>query len=163
MSNGIMTALRSAKMPTTKRKKPPSIPAMRECAKVCRDLGDAADWFHVERSVFDDWLRTKSELAREWRRAKLEDVREMRLIFREKAVAGSIQAVEKYLRMSYPDSFGDKPQQLNITTEVRVLPPPPDKPQLIIEGESTHVPKEKKIADTIKMLQPREKIDARRN
>ena len=102
---------------------------------MCRDLTDAADWFHVDWDIFDQWLRENPKLAREWRRAKLEDVREMRLILREKAIAtGSPQAVEKYLKLSYPDAFNEKTQQLTITVETKVLPAP-DRAPLIIEHE----------------------------
>ena len=135
-SNGIISAMRNAQMPKTQRKKAPTPTAMAECARVCRDLADAADWFHADRDTFDGWLRENSKLAREWRRAKLEDVREMRLILREKAVAsGSPQAVEKYLKLSYPDAFNERTQQLTVTVETRVLPAPNKEP-LIIEHES---------------------------
>ena len=134
LSTGIITALRSAQMPATTRKTPPSTKAMSECAKVVRDLAEAADWFNVDQETLSKWLRQKPELARAFRRAKLDDIREMRTIFREKAVAGSITAAEKYLKLSYPLAFADKPQEVRITTEVRVLPPP-DRAPLIIEGE----------------------------
>ena len=130
----VITALRKAKMPVTTRKTPPSTKAMSECARVVRDLSEAADWFNVDPATFDGWLREKPELARAFRRAKLDDIREMRLIFREKAVAGSIQAAEKDLRLSYPEAFAEKPATLNIRTEVQVLPAP-DKTPLTIEGE----------------------------
>jgi len=134
-SNGIISAMRNAAMPKTTRKKSPSPSAMAECARVCRDLADAADWFHVDWETFDHWLRENPKLAREWRRAKLEDVREMRLILREKAVAsGSPQAVEKYLKLSYPDAFNEKTQQMTITVETKVLPSP-DRVPLVIEHE----------------------------
>lgn len=133
-SSGIITAMRTAQMPTATRKTPPTAAAMTECAKAVRDLMDAADWFNVDRGTLDDWLRTKPELARCFRRAKLADVREMRLIFREKAVAGSITAAEKYLKLSYPDAFQDRPPTLNVITEVRVLPPASREP-LVIEGQ----------------------------
>lgn len=133
-STGIIGALRNSKMPTTTRKTPPSVKAMIECARVVRDLAEAADWFNVNIETLTAWLREKPELARAFRRAKLEDIREMRTIFREKAVAGSIMAAEKYLKLSYPLAFADKPQEVRITTEVRVLPPP-DRAPLVIEGE----------------------------
>ena len=135
----IIKALRTAKMPANTRKTAPSASAMAECARVVRDLAEAADWFHVDLEVLTGWLREKPALARAFRRAKLEDIREMRLIFREKAVAGSIQAAEKYLKMSYPMAFADKPQEVRVTTEVRVLPPP-DKTPLIIEGVAEDAP-----------------------
>ena len=138
-SNGIISAMRTAKMPTNTRKTPPTAAAMTECAKVVRDLAEAADWFHVDLEVLTGWLREKPELARVFRRAKLEDVREMRMIFREKAVAGSIQAAEKYLRMSYPQAFADKPNEVKVTTEVRVLPPP-DRTPITIEGAIADAP-----------------------
>ena len=97
-STGIIKALRSAKMPTTTRKTAPSKKAMTECAKTVRDLVEAADWFDVSLETLTAWLREKPELARAFRRAKLNDVREMRLIFREKAVAGSIMAVNRHLQ-----------------------------------------------------------------
>lgn len=134
-SNGIISAMRRAAMPKSPRKKSPSPSAMAECARVCRDLADAADWFHVDWETLDNWLRQNPKLAREWRRAKLEDVREMRLILREKAVAtGSPQAVEKYLKLSYPDAFNEKTQLVTLTVETRVLPAPGREP-LIIEHE----------------------------
>jgi hypothetical protein len=136
LSNRIITDMRSANMPKNTRKKSPSPSAMAECARVCRDLADAADWFHVDWDTFDHWLRENPKLAREWRRAKLEDVREMRLILREKAVAsGSPQAVEKYLKLSYPDAFNEKTQLVTLTVETRVLPAPDSAP-LVIEHES---------------------------
>lgn len=139
MSANTTSALRNSKMPANTRKTPPSTKAMAECARVVRDLAEAADWFNVDLEVLTRWLREKPALARAFRRAKLEDVREMRLIFREKAVAGSIQAAEKYLKMSYPLAFADKPNEVKVTTEVRVLPPP-DRTPLVIEGEIEDAP-----------------------
>lgn len=135
LTKSILGAMRNAKMPArSNRVRPPSLQKFGEACRVVRDLSEIADWFHVPRETLDEWIKEKPEYLREWRRAKIEDLTELRLILREKAVTGSIQAAEKYIRATFPDVYNEKANTLHVTTEVRVLPQP-DREPLIIDHE----------------------------
>ena len=131
-SLSILATMRHAKMPTGRRKHPPSMSAMRECGKVCVDLKEAATWFNVPLEMLGEWLREKPELGIEFNRMRLQDLLEIRCAEREAVMAGKRKPTD-YVRMTFPHLLQDK-AQVHVTTELKVLPTPSNEP-LVIEGE----------------------------
>ena len=111
----------------------PTASSIRVAADSCVNEGDLALWFNVSPETVQDWFRENPELRREFARRKLDDIRELRMLTRSKAMNGNLQALEKYVKMTFPGLLADKTNEVRITTEVRVLPPP-DREPLIIEG-----------------------------